>query len=102
MAPNNNDSSKRIIHLKKSHPLIQSGLVTDSVYYIDTHEVKISLNHNASADIIFTINHKKWQNNLNELAKQAEENGISETKNILLLKSHVNHNHDEIIGINKT
>jgi hypothetical protein len=49
---NNDIDSKNIIRLKQSKALQQSGLVIDSVYYIDTHDVKISLNHNAFTDII--------------------------------------------------
>jgi len=97
MAANNNDNSKRIIYLKKSQALMQSGLVTDSVYYIDTLDVKISLNHKACADIIFTIDHKKWQNNLDIIAKEAKENGIEDTKSIRLLKNHLNDNHAIIL-----
>ena len=52
---NNDNDSKKVIQLKKSVQLKQSGLVTDSVYYIDTHNVKISLNHDAGADIILTL-----------------------------------------------
>lgn len=65
MANNNNNhaNSTRIIQLNKSKLLKDSGLVIDSVYYIDTHNIKISLNHNACADIIFTLDLKKWQNN---------------------------------------
>ncbi|MGH9982060.1 MAG: hypothetical protein ACRD6U_10965 [Nitrososphaeraceae archaeon] len=96
MAANNNDNSKRIIHLKKSEELQSSGLVTDSVYYIDTHDIKISLNHNACADIIFTLDHKKWQKNLNTIEEMVEENGITEKETIRLLKYHLNDNHDEI------
>ena len=78
---NNNDNSfttRRIIHLKQSEALKQYGLVTDSVYYIDTNDVKISLNHAINSDIIFTIDKKKWQNNLNTIVEQAEDNGIDD------------------------
>jgi hypothetical protein len=99
MMTNNNDNSKRIIHLKKSHALMQSGLVTDSVYYIDTHDIKISLNHNACTDIILTLD-KKWQNNLNTIVEMAEENGIFDKESKRLLISHLNDNHDEILEAN--
>ena len=56
MNSTDNNNSKRTIHLKQSNALKQSGLVTDSVYYTDTNNIRISLNHNACADIIFTIN----------------------------------------------
>ena len=100
MSTNNDNSftTKRIIHLKQSDPLRQSGLVTDSVYYIDTHDIKISLNHNACADIIFTIDRKKWQNNLDTIAEMAEENGIYDKESKRLLKYHLNDNHDEILA----
>ena len=94
MSNNNNDNSKRIIELKRSDLLKQSGLVTKSVYYIATHNVKISLNHNTCADIIFTIDRKKWQNNLNTIADIAEENGIDDKGLKLLLKKHLNDNHE--------
>ena len=72
MSTNNNKSnSKKIIHLKKSDKLKGSGLVTNSVYYIDTHDIKISLNHVASTDIIFTIDCKQWQNNLRAYPKSS-------------------------------
>ncbi len=95
---NNNDSnSQKIIPLKRSDRLKQSGLVTNSVYYVDTHDVRISLNHNACADIIFTIDRKKWQNNLNTIAEMAEENGIHDKESKRLLQRHLNDNHDEIL-----
>jgi hypothetical protein len=56
---NNKDNSKKNILLKQSDRLKQTGLVTNSVYYIDTNNVKISLNHTTCADIIFTIDRKK-------------------------------------------
>jgi hypothetical protein len=93
----NNDNSKNIIKLKKSETLKQNGLVTDSVYYIDTNDVKISLNHDACADIIFTIDRKKWQNNLDTMVEMAEDNGIFDKKLKQLLISHLNDNHDEIL-----
>ena len=89
-------NSKKIIHLKQSNELKGSGLVTNSVYYIDTHDIKISLNHVASTDIIFTIDCKKWQNNLNTIDEMAEENGIHDKESKQLLKGHLNDNHDEI------
>ena len=94
---NNDNNSKKVIQLKKSVQLKQSGLVTDSVYYIDTHDVKISLNHNACADIIFTIDSKKWQNNLNTIVEMAEENGINDKESKQLLQRHLNDNHDTIL-----
>jgi hypothetical protein len=94
---NNNDYSKNIIKLKRSEALKQNGLVTDSVYYIDTNDVKISLNHDACTDIIFTIDKKKWQNNLNTIVEQAEDNGIYDHESKRLLISHLNDNHDEIL-----
>lgn len=90
---NNNDNSKKNILLKKSDRLKQAGLVTNSVYYIDTHNVKISLNHTTCADIIFTIDRKKWQNNLDTITKMAEEYGIHDNELKLLLKNHLNDNH---------
>ena len=96
---NNNDTSKKVIQLKRSDRVKQSGLVTDSVYYIDTHDVKISLNHKACADIIFTIDRKKWQNNLNTTTEMAEENGIHDKESKQLLKNHLNDNHDEILRL---
>jgi hypothetical protein len=96
---NNDNNSKKVIQLKKSVQLKQSGLVTDSVYYIDTHDVKISLNHDAGMDIILTLD-KKWQNNLNTIVKMAEENGIFDKESKRLLISHLNDNHDEILETN--
>ena len=98
---NNNDNSfttRRIIYLKQSEALKQYGLVTDSVYYIDTNDVKISLNHAINSDIIFTIDKKKWQNNLNTIVEQAEDNGIYDTESKQLLQSHLNDNHEEILA----
>ena len=95
---NNNDYSKNIIKLKQSEALKQNGLVTDSVYYIDTNDLKISLNHAINSDIIFTIDRKKWQNNLNTMVEQAEDNGIFDKKSKRLLISHLNDNHDEILA----
>jgi hypothetical protein len=99
MANNNNNhaNSTRIIQLDKSKLLKDSGLVIDSVYYIDTHNIKISLNHNACADIIFTLDCKKWQNNLNTIAEMAEENGVYDKKSKQLLQRHLNDNHDKIL-----
>jgi hypothetical protein len=58
---NNNDNNfKNIIKLKQSEPLKQNGLITNSIYYIDTNDVMISLNHDACTDIIFTIDRKRW------------------------------------------
>ena len=96
---NNNDNniSKNIIKLKQSEALKQYGLVTDSVYYTDTNDVKISLNHAINSDIIFTIDKKKWQNNLNTIVEQAEDNGIHDKESKRLLISHLNDNHDEIL-----
>ena len=102
MAANNNDNFQRIIHLKKSHALMQSGLVTDSVYYIDTHDVRISLNHNACTDIILTIDQKKWHNNLNTIVEMAEENGIHDKESKQLLQRHLNDNHDTILTFSTT
>ena len=90
--------SKNIIKLKQSEALKQNGLVTDSVYYTDTNDVKISLNHAINSDIIFTIDKKKWQNNLNTIVEQAEDNGIFDKQSKRLLKSHLNDNHDEILA----
>ena len=84
----NNHYSKNIIKLKQSEALKQNGLVTDSVYYIDTNDVKISLNHALNSDIIFTIDKKKWQNNLDTVAEMAEENGIYDRESKRLLTSH--------------
>ena len=98
---NNNDNSfttRRIIQLKRRYELKQNGLVTDSVYYIDTNDVKISLNHAVNSDIIFTIDKKKWQNNLNTIVEQAEDNGIDDKESLRLLKYHLNDNHDEILA----
>ena len=98
---NNNDNSfttRRIIHLKQSEALKQYGLVPDSVYYIDTNDVKISLNHAINSDIIFTIDKKKWQNNLNTIVEQAEDNGIYDKESKQLLQSHLNDNHEEIFA----
>jgi hypothetical protein len=92
-----NNENPQFISLKQSEVLKQSGLVTNSVYYIDTYDIKISLNHNASADIIFTIDRKKWQNNLYTIDVMAEENGIHDTESKKLLKRHLNDNHDEIV-----
>jgi hypothetical protein len=97
---NNNDNSKKNILLKQSDRLKQTGLVTKSVYYIDTHDIKISLNHNTCTDIIFTIDCKKWQNNLNTITEMAEENGIHHIELKRLLKNHLNDNHDEILEAN--
>jgi hypothetical protein len=94
---NNNNYNSKVIELKKSEKLKQSGLVTKSVYYIDTQDVKISLNHDAFTDIIFTIDRKKWQNNLDIIDEMAEENGIHDKESKRLLKGHLNDNHDEII-----
>jgi hypothetical protein len=88
MSNNNNNNSKKIIHLKQNKQLQKSGLVTKSVYYIETLDIKISLNHVASTDIIFTIDHKKWQNNLDTIAEMAEENGITDNESKKLLKDH--------------
>jgi hypothetical protein len=96
---NNDNNSKKVIQLKKSVQLKQSGLVTDSVYYIDTHDVKISLNHDAGTDIILTLD-KKWQKNLNTIVEMAEENGIFDKESKRLLISHLNDNHDEILEAN--
>jgi hypothetical protein len=98
MSYNNNNISKKIIKLKQSEALKQNGLVTDSVYYIDTNDVKISLNHAKNSDIIFTIDKKKWQNNLNTIVEQAEDNGIYDRESKRLLISHLNDNHDEILA----
>ena len=98
---NNNDNNfttRRIIYLKQSEALKQYGLVTDSVYYIDTNDVKISLNHAVNADIIFTIDKKKWQNNLNTIVEQAEDNGIYDKESKQLLQRHLNDNHEEIFA----
>ena len=94
---NNNDNSKKIIELKRSDRLKQTGLVTNSVYYIDTHNVKISLNHSTCADIIFTIDRKKWQNNLDTITEMAEENGIDDKESKQLLKNHLNDNHEHLV-----
>ena len=72
----NNNENLKVIKLNQSEALKQNGLVTNSVYYINTNDVKISLNHDACTDIIFTIDLKKWQNNLNTVREMAEENGI--------------------------
>jgi hypothetical protein len=92
-----NNNSKNIIKLKKSEVLKQNGLVNDSVYYLNTNTVKISLNHAINSDIIFTIDKKKWQNNLNTIVAQAEDNGIYDHESKRLLISHLNDNHDEIL-----
>ena len=97
MSNNDNSKKKTYFELKQDEELKQSGLVTNSVYNIYTYNVKISLNHKACADIIFTIDHKKWQNNLDIIAKEAKENGIEDTKSIRLLKNHLNDNHDMIL-----
>ena len=97
MSNNDNSKKKTYFELKQNEELKQSGLVTNSVYNIYTYNVKISLNHKACADIIFTIDHKKWQNNLDIIAKEAKENGIEDTKSIRLLKNHLNDNHDIIL-----
>jgi hypothetical protein len=94
---NNNNKNSKIIRLKQSEVLKQSGLVINSVYYIDTYDIKISLNHNTCADIIFTIDRKRWQNNLNTIYQLAEENGIHNTESKKLLQHHLNYNHDEIV-----
>ena len=99
MTTNNNDNSKKVIQLKQSDTLRQSGLITDSVYYTDTHDIKISLNHAVNADIIFTIDKKKWQNNHIAIAEQAKEYGIHDKESIQLLKYHLNDNHDEILTV---
>jgi hypothetical protein len=93
-----NNNSKNIIKLKRSEALKQHGLVSDSVYYIDSNDVKISLNHAINSDIIFTIDKKKWQNNLNTIVEQAEDNGIFDKESKRLLISHLNDNHDEILA----
>jgi hypothetical protein len=93
---NKDNYSKNIIKLKQSEALKQNGLVADSVYYSDTNDVKISLNHAINSDIIFTIDKKKWQNNRITVAEQAEEYGIHDKESIQLLKNHLNDNHDEI------
>jgi energy-coupling factor transporter ATP-binding protein EcfA2 len=95
---NENNSSKNTIKLKQSEALIKNGLVTDSVYYIDTNDVKISLNHAVNTTIIFTVDRKKWQNNLDTIVEQAEEYGIYDNESKRLLISHLNDNYDEIIG----
>jgi hypothetical protein len=97
---NGQANSNRIIELKQSERLKQSGLVTKSVYYIYTNDVKISLNHNSGDNIIFTIDRKKWQNNLYTIAQQAEEIGIHNEDSKKLLKFHLNDNHDSIIESN--
>jgi hypothetical protein len=94
---NNNKDSKNIIKLKQSEALKQNGLVIDSVYYTNTNDVKISLNHAINSDIIFTIDKKKWQNNLNTIVEQAEDNGIFDKELKQLLIRHLNDNHDEIL-----
>ena len=94
---NNNDNSKKIIELKQGDRIKQTGLVTNSVYYIDTHNVKISLNHTTCADIIFTIDRKKWQNNLNTITEMAEEYGIHDNELKQLLKNHLNDNHEVLV-----
>jgi hypothetical protein len=94
---NNNKDSKNIIKLKQSETLKRNGLVTDSVYYIDTNIVKISLNHAVNGDIIFTVDKNKWQKNLDTIAEMAQENGIFDKDSIRLLKFHLNDNHDEIV-----
>ena len=94
----NKDISKnKIIRLKQSEALKQNGLVIDSVYYTNTNDVKISLNHAVNADIIFTIDKKKWQNNFNTIVEQAEEYGIYNKELKQLLIRHLNDNHEEIL-----
>jgi hypothetical protein len=90
--------SKNIIKLKQSEALKQNGLVIDSVYYIDTNDIRISLNHAVNADIIFTLDKNKWQKNLDIIAELAQENGLFDKDSIRLLKFHLNDNHDKIVG----
>jgi hypothetical protein len=92
-----NNETKNIIKLKQSETLKHNGLVIDSVYYIDTNDIRISLNHAVNADIIFTVDRKKWQNNFNTIVEQAEDNGIFDKELKQLLIRHLNDNHDEIL-----
>src|SRR5688572_15444096 len=96
----NNNESKNIIKLKQSEALKQNGLVTKSVYYVDTNDIRISLNHDTCADIIFTIDRKKWQNNLNTIVEMAEENGIHDKELKQLLKNHLSDNYESILESN--
>ena len=98
---NNNNENAKVIELKQNEKIKRSGLVTKSRYYIDTHVVKITLNHDAAADIIFTADLKKWQNNLDIIDEMAEENGIHDKESKLLLKGHFNDNHDEIFIVSR-
>jgi hypothetical protein len=91
------NSKNKIIKLKQSEELKQNGLVTDSVYYIDTNDVKITLNHAINTDIIFTVDKKKWQTNYITIEGLAEEYGILDKESIKLLKYHLSDNHDEIV-----
>lgn len=101
MTTNNSDNTindnPKVIKLKQSKQLEDTRLVTKSIFYIDTHSVRISLNHSANGDILFTIDEKKWQNNLDIIDKQAEENGINDKNLKKLLRYHLNDNHDEIL-----
>jgi hypothetical protein len=94
----NNGNSQRIIHLKQSQNLIENGLVKYAVYEIDTNNIKISLNHDANSDIIFTIDKKKWQNNHKFLLDEAEEYGINGKEQRLLLKRLLNDNENLILA----
>ena len=94
----NEDNDKNIVKLKQREALKQNGLITNSVYYVDTNDIKISLNHAVNADIIFTIDKKKWQNNLNTIVEMAEENGIHDNESKKLLKNHLNDNHDVLVS----
>jgi hypothetical protein len=102
MTTNNSDSNHndnpKIIKLEQSEALKRNGLIINSVYYINTNNIKISLNHTVNEDIIFTIDKKKWQNNLNTIVEQAEEFGIHDNESKKLLKSHLNDNHEVLVS----
>jgi hypothetical protein len=72
-APEETNENPNIRELKQSDDVVKSGLIKSGVYYTNNHLVKITLNHDAIADIVFTADeNNKWQNNIKMLWDQAE------------------------------
>ena len=92
-----NDNDKKIIDLKQSLKVRESGLIKNGFYNIDTENITISLNSTINSDIKFTVDKKKWQNNHKLLLDEVEQYGIHDNATQLLFKKFLNDNESKIL-----
>jgi hypothetical protein len=90
------ENNNKIIELKVSQK--EGGLIKGAIYDIDTNNIRISLNHYANSDIVYTIDKKKWHTNHKLLLDEAELYGIKDIKDIVELKALLNDNEKLILA----